>query len=356
MKILFLIQSLDKSGAPKSLSLVANHFDECGHDVSIFTESERIDVFLNHDIHVIKYSGSRKRIFGRLRIINYIKYLKKVNQYDVVITFIPLYILAFLKSKSLLIFSDRGLDTHRKTFLIYRMLAKYCDFVVLQTPYASSNYRNLNKTQIRIIPNAILPLGFEVIPYSERKVTEGKISCSGRLFIRQKRQDILIKAMEHVHTEYPNACLYIYGDGPDKSVLEQMIIDQNAGDYVKLEGFSDNISRVIMDSEIFVLSSDYEGLPNSLIEAMQLELPCISTDCLPGGARFLLEDGAGIIVSKGEPQLLSDNICKLLGYSNLRHQLSKKAVERVKELDYEKIMLKWENLINSNNDINPQYD
>lgn len=345
MKILFLIQSLDKSGAPKSLSLVANHFDGSGHDVSIFTESESIEIFLNHNIKIINDSGSRKKIFGRLKILNYIKNLKKVNQYDVVITFIPLYILAFLKSKSLLIFSDRGLDTHKKAFLIYRMLAKCCDFVVLQTPYASSNYPNLNITQIRIIPNAILPLGFEVIPYSIRKVTEGKISCSGRLFIRQKRQDILIKAMEHVHTEYPNACLYIYGDGPDKSVLEQMIIDQNAGDYVKLEGFSNDIARDLFDSEIFVLSSDYEGLPNSLIEAMQLGLPCISTDCSPGGARYLLEKNNGIIVERENYKELADQICFLLENKEERYLFAARGKNRVTEFSGDAIFRNWNELV-----------
>jgi Glycosyltransferase len=82
--------------------------------------------------------------------------------------------------------------------------------------------------------------------------------------------------------------LIIYGDGPLKEKLEDLVFSLNLQGRVVFMGVEKNISEKIKSAKLFVLSSIYEGLPNSLMEAMALGLPCISTDCPCGGPKMLL--------------------------------------------------------------------
>ena len=343
-RALLLIDALCGSGAPKSFSMVVNFLANNGYETYVFSTTAKAETihFEPNVHHIISCFRNKSRLFQRIQTLIEIFRINRAIKPDVAITFIPMYILPLLKRKGKLVFSDRGIDIHNSHFGLYKRLASLCDYVVFQTPYNAIAYDNLAKEKIRIIPNAIPPLSFEIEPYKSRDVKRGKISCTGRLHIKQKRQDVLIAAMAIVHEKQPHAVLSIYGEGPDRQVLEKQIADLDASKYVILEGFSKNVSRDIYDSELFVLSSDYEGLPNSLIEAMQLELPCVSTDCLPGGARYLLEDGAGVLVQRDNPSLLADAICKLLENERMCHDLSTKAKDRVSEFSEQNIFQKWE--------------
>ena len=90
-------------------------------------------------------------------------------------------------------------------------------------------------------------------------------------------------------------------------------IDINELYHCIFEGKKDDILNEIKDSKLFVLTSDNEGIPNALAEAMSIGLPCISTDCTPGGARLLIEDGNnGLLVKKGDSIAISNAIISLI--------------------------------------------
>ena len=95
--------------------------------------------------------------------------------------------------------------------------------------------------------------------------------------------------------------------------LEQFIQSKGLQDRAVLPGSKNRIQEYIKDAALFVLSSDYEGIPNALIEAMAIALPCVSTDCSPGGARELINDGEnGVIVECGNSDALAKAMVLLL--------------------------------------------
>ena len=99
----------------------------------------------------------------------------------------------------------------------------------------------------------------------------------------------------------------------------------------------------VNQSEIFVLSSDYEGFPNVLIEAMSIGMPCVATDCSPGGARMLLEDGkVGRLVDSGNYEELAKEIIYFIENREKEIEYGKYAKKSINRFSYSKLMNQWE--------------
>ena len=139
------------------------------------------------------------------------------------------------------------------------------------------------------------------------------ISCFANVEVRaQKNQAMLIKAF--AASTAPQAhTLHIYGDGPLRGELEALISKLGMGDKVFLEGNSKRIYEDIKNAKLFAFTSDREGLPNALMEAMAIGVPCVSTDCSPGGARMLIQNGEnGTLIPCGDTAALAAAFDELL--------------------------------------------
>ena len=122
------------------------------------------------------------------------------------------------------------------------------------------------------------------MPRPEKRVKE--VVQSGRI-VDFKNQLMLIRAFDRVHKKHPDYVLKIYGgDSGDgtREQLEELIAERNAGEYVFLMGASDSLEKVLVNASVFAFSSDWEGLPNALLEAMALGLPivCLLYTSRPG--------------------------------------------------------------------------
>ena len=106
-------------------------------------------------------------------------------------------------------------------------------------------------------------------------------------------------------------------------------------------GTKSDVLNWIKESYCFVLTSDFEGLPNSLIEAMCMGIPCISTDCSPGGARQLLSDDRGLIVPCGDKERLAEAINIYLENKDIAAQYGQAAYGLRKEIDCNKVAIEW---------------
>ena len=138
---------------------------------------------------------------------------------------------------------------------------------------------------------------------------------SGRL-VDFKNQLMLIRAFVKVHEKHPDYDLKIYGgdslDGT-KELLEALIAEKRAEGYVTLMGASDELEKVLSDAAVFAFSSDWEGLPNALLEAMALGLPIVATDCPCGGPRTVMKDGYnGLLVPIKDEDAMAAGICRLI--------------------------------------------
>ena len=166
----------------------------------------------------------------------------------------------------------------------------------------------------------------------------------GRLF-PQKRLDLLVEAFARVLRAL-RAELWICGDGPERHKIERMVAHLTLGPSVRILGHCPNPFPLMRQAAIYALSSDYEGLPNALIEAQGLGLPAVSTRC-PHGPEEIVEDGkTGLLTPVGDARELAEALTKLLSNEPRRRQMGQAAKLHARRLfDASHLTRGWEQLI-----------
>ena len=360
---MFFALSLRGGGAERVLINLANEMSK-NNDVTITTVhrdmdyygvAEKVKTFCLDNKRMnpeASFSNKFKKLSAR-RLIALSEIIKKEKP-DVIITFLPLpslYITLLKRVTNVLdsvpiILSERGDPNKEYDNKIIRILAKrlyrQADGFVFQTEDAKSFFCESIDCEAAIIENPINETFFKYnIPKKRKKVV---VSC-GRLE-NQKNYRLLIKSFADVVREYPEFELNIYGEGGKRNELLDYAKELCVAEKVHLMGRVSNIVENIIDAKVFVLSSDYEGMPNALMEAMALGIPCISTDCPVGGPRTLIKDGEnGLLVKVGNEKQLSDAIVRVITDNNLAAKLSENGASEAKKYTAENIVKKWEEYI-----------
>jgi glycosyltransferase involved in cell wall biosynthesis len=240
---------------------------------------------------------------------------------------------------------ERGDPYQQKGFSAYfnKCLLNLAEGVVFQTEGAKTFYPKKIQAKSAVIPNPVTISDCEIMPYERRK---NEIAFVGRFEMRQKRQDIMIKAFQKVLLKYPNFKLVFYGDGEDEKKVAKMVEDAKITKNVIFAGVTQNIQEALNKSKIFILTSDYEGIPNALIEAMVTATPVISTDCSPGGARMLIKNGInGLLVPVKDVEGIAKAIFRYIENPELAKKYAMNATNIKIDYSSEKIISKWEEYI-----------
>ena len=189
-----------------------------------------------------------------------------------------------------------------------------------------------------IIPNAYIPTGAES---SFTGIRKKRIVSVGR-FVAEKRYEILIEAFADLQKKHTDYRLCIYGDGPYRKVYEKLIKEYGIEHLVDMPGYTDDAMGSIKDASVFVLSSLYEGMPNTLIEALACGVPTVSTDCTPGGPAFLTDNGRrGLLVPVNDTISMSKAICSIIENPQLAEYLSSHGREILAILNEYRISTMW---------------
>ena len=163
--------------------------------------------------------------------------------------------------------------------------------------------------------------------------------------IPPKNIPLLIDSFKEFRKEYPEFSLHIYGEGPLRNELQSCIDDQGLLNYVILHPNEKKVLDTVKDASRFVSSSSYEGLSNSMLEAMAIGLPTICTDCPCGGAKMMIQDGVnGLLVPNEDKDALAQAMIKVAEDKSLAVKLSKNAVKIRETLSISKIAQLWESL------------
>lgn len=165
----------------------------------------------------------------------------------------------------------------------------------------------------------------------------------GRLH-SQKNHELLIRSFAKFSQTHPSHTLHIYGKDYGECRLQSLIEKLSLSDKVFLEGFVDDVHSAIADAEQFVLSSDYEGTPNALLEAMMMGLPCISTD-FEGIREMLGDSGACVLTPVGDESSLAEAMSSLVDDPVLRSQLSMKGMIFAENYSLDKVIPQWKEVI-----------
>ena len=228
----------------------------------------------------------------------------------------------------------------------FRILGK-ADGAVFQTRDEEAYYKPYISKNTAVIHNPIkkgLPS-----PYvgERRKVIVNFCRISS-----QKNLYLLIDSFAELLKEFPEYTLEIYGNTVAENEeclrdeLKQYIKEQCITEYVRILPPAADVHNRVKDCAMFVSSSDFEGLSNSMIEAMAIGLPCVCTDCLGGGAREMIRDGInGILVPMKDRDALCNGMKRVLTDRSLAEELGRNAAETVKEMSVEIIAEKWLDVI-----------
>lgn len=315
MKIACIAYLHGFGGAERQLITLANQMASRGHEVHMILLADnkicyKVDSQVKiHSLLNIEKGNTISKIVRRRRAL--IAKLKELHC-DIIVNFNfqSAYFLAFENKKKIgnVVYCERG-DPDDKEYNGFMGLVRYfvlphIDGYVFQSEGARDFFNCKHVlNNCYVIPNACFSK-YEPFKGVRRKV----IVTVGRLS-HQKNQTLLINAFAKCANRIPDYNLEIIGEGELKCELQHLINTLGLKERIKLKGTFDNVSNVIRNASLFVLSSDYEGIPNALIEAMSLGLPCISTDCKPGGARTLITNGVnGIITPWRDEKKLSDAI------------------------------------------------
>lgn len=346
-KIVFLIGSMGKGGAERVISVLANHYADLGWKVDIITLLDsKCDYVLNKNITLKSiFRENKKRIYQVPFWIYGIRgYLKKENP-DKIVSFIAriniLTIIASFGYLNRVTISERNDPKRdgrgRVIKILTELLYPLVNNIIFQTEQAKLCFSKRVQKKGTIIIN---PIEVKLI---ERKNKEKKIVSVGRL-IEQKNHQLLIEAFSEVVRQYPNYKLYIYGSGRLKNILKEKIKYLGVEKSVFLSGEKENIHDEISNAEIFILSSDYEGLSNALLEALTIGLPCISTKCA-GSIEVIKNYENGILIPVKSKEKLVKSIIELIENPDLSKKLSEKAKQMAIEYRKENILKKWEEII-----------
>lgn len=186
---------------------------------------------------------------------------------------------------------------------------------------------------------------------SALKISKAKVIVSVGRLSREKNQLLLLEAFEEFHRTFQEYCLVIYGEGEYRDVLERRIRELKAEEYIFLPGSDPDVILRIINAAIFVMSSDYEGMSNALIEAMCLGLPCISTRV--SGAGELIEDGVnGKLINIGAKTELVTALMDWAEDENKRREIASEGVKIAETLNLKMIVKLWIDFLSKNSNDN----
>lgn len=151
----------------------------------------------------------------------------------------------------------------------------------------------------------------------------------------------MIRAFRIVVDNHPDWILEIYGEGYERTMLQNLIEELHLENNVRLCGSTSQMQEMMVEALCFVLSSIYEGLPLVMLEAMSCGLPVVSYDC-PCGPKDIITDGVdGYLVPAGDERMLAEKICSLIENPAKRAEMGAEAVKKSENYSVDKIIPMW---------------
>lgn len=352
-KIMFYINTIKYGGAERVMVNIANNFSRLDYDV-VFVTSVASDgeYVLDDSIKRINLESSNLKQSFLKKNISRIKKLREVCRREkphILISFMPepnfraIIATSFLNVKNLI--SVRNDPDKEYPNIIYKLLCKtlypLADGCVFQTKDAQSWFSNIVKEKSRIILNQVDEKFYNTSFNGKRKniVTVGRLEG-------QKNQELLIEAFSEVAKEFSNDNLLIYGEGHLKGKMTEIIKNKKLENRVILMGTSNQIYEEIKGAKVFVLCSNYEGLPNVLMEAMALGIPVISTDCPCGGPKMLINQNYnGILIDINSKEQLVESIRKIMGDESFADLIGENAKHTAEKFKSKIIFQEWKEYI-----------
>lgn len=349
MRLAFVMGKLRGGGAERVTASLINELSKDGHDVHLisYESDEKVDYPISKEtiVHTMEpvSSGRLGLIFAKIK---YFRRTMKDLKPDCVICLDGAKVKTVLTIASLrrtcpLILAERNNPAQEPKGTVLRFLRLMCYFVcdgvVFQTAGARDFFPKSIRKKSAVIQN---PLS-QHLPEPYRGPRSRRIVNFCRL-IPQKNLPLLMDAFSDLAAEFPDYRLEIFGEGPLHDSLQEHIAALGLENCIFLREFINPIYSHIQDAALFVSSSNYEGISNSMLEAMAMGIPSVCTDCPPGGARETIQDGVnGLLVPVGDRKAMGQAIRRILSDSDLAGQITGESIKIRNRLAPDKISEQW---------------
>lgn len=346
-RIAFFLASMVRGGAERVISILSNEYVTCNWNTDIgLLLLNKVEYDLDKRIRVLDFAGNITS-----KILRFPMWIKRIRNYvktekpDVIVSFTAkinvIVCLACVGLKTKIIVSERNDPKHDGQGFFTKVLSKILypgtAKIIFQTERVKKQFSKKIQKNSVVIPNPI-SIQTEASDYKEKKIVS-----VGRL-TKQKNQKMLLDAFASVVKKYPEYQLYIYGEGVLRQELTDRASDLGILQKVNLPGNFLNLHERISNAELFVLSSDYEGLSNALLEAMMMGLPCISTDCA-GSDEYIRNGENGLLIPVGDTKALEEAMLLLIERDDLRQAYGLAAKHSSNQFCAQTVLKLWHDII-----------
>lgn len=334
-RIAIVTGSLGLGGLQKIVVASAAHFVSMGYQVRIFTllqNREQIFQNLPSGVDHIDFETNSDVYKNKLlHVKGWIKFLKKsFGQFE------PDFIFAMtFKIGSLCCLSGKkyakkvvvreindplGPGRSKFTNSIFEFFCRHAKGFIFQTEYEKSCFWKTTQRRAIVIPN---PCRVDVMPSQS---FDGRIVSTGRFDNRQKRYDVMLRGFDIFADKNGSSTLHIYGSGTDETEIRDIAVRCKHSDRIVFEGPTKNVLEKINGASCFVLTSDFEGMSNSLLEAYLSGVPCVTSDW-PGYDAIIQDGSNGFVFHRGDEKDFAAKLFDLLNDEIKAVRFSKKGIE-----------------------------
>lgn len=352
MKIMMYINSLEHGGAERVLSNLANQFTEDGNEVfmvTTFFSSKEYDLNCQVKRVDMGLSGKKWGMFKKNLVAVFLlrKYIKEF-QPDIIISFLPepnfRAILASIGSNIPVVISVRNDPKREYASQIYYYLQKilypFAKGIVFQTKDAQGWFPSHIQKKSEIILNQVSRKFFDI-----KRSTPQYYCAIGRL-VQQKNYDLMLDGFSELVKKYPKEKLFIYGIGEELARLESWVRDNGLEKSIIFKGNTDNVPEVLSKAKALIMTSNFEGMPNVLLEAMAAGVPIISTDCPCGGPRTIIKNNKnGVLIPVGNREKLIKELLHIQEDEYFREGLGKQAKKDAELFSSEVVFGVWKDYL-----------
>lgn len=351
-RLMFYINTLGTGGAERVMTQLANRFSAEQYEVMLAVSFPVAEEYLLADdvkkVYLEEEKLKQSRLARNITRIKKLRALCKDFKPDVLISFMaePNFraILATIGLPIKTIVSVRNDPKREYAGKVGRFVGKYilpmADGCVFQTEQAKAWFPKRLQKKSTIIMNAVAEPFFEI-----QRENPKDIVAIGRLS-KQKNHAMLIRAFAKIADKHPEENLQLYGKGDLEEQLRQLVSELGLENRVFLNGATSQVPLVLKNAGIFVLPSDYEGMPNALLEAMAVGVPSISTDCPCGGPAMLIrQEENGMLVPVGDIDAMAEALDRLLADPAFAGALGKMAKADAEAYRPERVFQLWKQYV-----------
>ena len=347
-KLIFVTRNMKAGGAERVIAQLANYFSRIGIHCTIVT-LDKEEIFYKLDSSINIYAIGEKS--SNLYIDKFLRY-KELRKYvtsqdpDIILALpeeIGIFVIPALIGTNIpVVVSERNnpwiMPWKKATRIARKLFYPFASGFIFQTEQAASFFSKQIRRKGVVLPN---PLDLERIPEPWQGERRKEIVSAGRL-VKQKNFGLLIKAFAKFYRSHPDYILTIYGEGALKKDLQKLAESLLPKGTFSFPGRTSELLNYMRGASMFVLSSDYEGMPNVLIEAMAIGMPVISTDCPSGGPAELIENGKnGLLVPVDDVDGLYEAMCCIAENEQYADLMGKNALFIKNKLEISKIAEQW---------------